>query len=286
MKKFFTTLLAVVSLVLGTSAQATFINEINYLASNPGQGFEIAGPAGQDLTGWSAAMYGADGSMESVRYFEGGLIPDQDNGYGSIWYDVEQGSRQSGGIALINPNGEVVQFLSYGLLGLLNSLLEAVDGPAAGMVAEYAGLQLLPSTSLELVGTGISYLDFLWSTPLGSTPGTVNTNQNFGGLLSILGIFGLSTPTDTQVDAADLPYGVTVFPNPTSSYVQVTITGAVENSTGTVELIDATGKLLEKRKIGTDATTIEVDLSSYQSGTYYLRVTDGKQQVVKPIVRT
>ena len=125
MKKLITTLFTIISFAFFVNAQSasTFINEVNYLASNPSQGIEIAGQAGQDLAGWSIVFYAVNGTVDYVEYLNSGLIPNQQNGYGSIWYDVDQGSN-AGGIALVKPNGEVVQFLSYGTLGFLNTIIQ------------------------------------------------------------------------------------------------------------------------------------------------------------------
>ena len=281
MKKFTITLTTIISFVFALNAQSasTFINEINYLASNPTQGIEIVGQAGQDLAGWSIVMHAVDGAVEYVEYLSGGLIPSQQNGYGSIWYDVEQGTN-GGGIALVNPNGAVVQFLSYGTTGFANIIIQAVEGPAQGMVSDFVGVQLLPENSLQLTGTGLSYLDFVWSIPLGGTPGTINTNQTFG-LTNQLGLFESTSSVEFE-EELDL----TVFPNPTTDFVQVKLPRTSVNK-GMLELFDANGKRLNAINFNTEEiNTLEINLSQYDLGTYILRVTNGETQVAKSIIRT
>ena len=164
--------------------QSVFINEVNYLISNPDQGIEVAGPAGQDLAGWEIVMYGIDGTVSTTKALSG-VIPNQDNGYGAIWYDVEQGFVGNGAV-LVDPSNSIIQFVSYGLDGLSNDLVvTAIEGIASGLNSVFVGVQLLPANSLQLTGTGTTYTDFVWSIPGGITEGAVNTNQFFSSLLPI-----------------------------------------------------------------------------------------------------
>lgn len=285
MKKLIITLFSIFSVGLFVIAQSasTFINEVNYLASNPQQGIEIAGQAGQDLEGWSVVMYTVNGTVDYVEYLNNGLIPNQQNGYGAIWYDVEQGSN-SGGIALVNPNGAVVQFISYGTLGFLNTIIQAVEGPAQGMTSEYIGTQLLPSVSLELIGLGISYLDFIWAIPSGSTPGTVNTNQEFGSPASLMAPVSTITPAISQNN--QLEVNIEVYPNPTTDLIRVSTQGATQQAQNTLELFDATGKILRQVNLGDESrNNFEIDLSSLNFGTYFVKFSNGSNQVTKLIVK-
>ncbi|MCB0376156.1 MAG: hypothetical protein KDD04_09585, partial [Sinomicrobium sp.] len=112
-------------------SQSTFINEINYIASNPtGAGMEIAGESGENLDGWTLVFYQLDGTVSSVEELENKVIPSQQNGYGTVWYEMDQMTGNEG-VALTNPAGMVEQFLAYGL-GTISGIT-ATEGPAAGM---------------------------------------------------------------------------------------------------------------------------------------------------------
>lgn len=168
----------------GLKSQSTFINEINYLASNPDQGIEVAGQAGQDLAGWELVVYGISGTVTATKSLSG-VIPNQQNGYGAIWYDVDQGAGGNG-VALVNPSNNVVQFLSYGVDLLSNDLIvTATEGIAMGMTSTYTEEQLLATNSLQLAGTGSAYPQFSWAIPGGTTKGARNTNQVFSTALPI-----------------------------------------------------------------------------------------------------
>ena len=163
------------------SVASAFINELHYdnSGADVGEGFEIAGNAGLDLAGWSVVLYNGNGGASYATINLIGVIPDQDNGYGTLAF--AQGGIQNGspdGIALVN-NGTVEQFLSY------EGSFVAVDGPANGMTSTDIGVAEASSTpigeSLQLTGAGTSSSDFTWSGPQAETFGSVNTGQSFGG---------------------------------------------------------------------------------------------------------
>ena len=165
----------------GSGSGATvFINEIHYAnnGSDTGEGIEIAGVAGVNLDGWSLALYNGNGGTVYNTDTLTGTIPNQGNGFGTV--SVPISGIQNGapdGVALVNDNNEVVQFLSY------EGTLTATNGPASGLTSENIGVSESGSTpmghSLQLSGTGSTYEDFTWSSAAANTFGTVNTNQTF-----------------------------------------------------------------------------------------------------------
>ncbi|GHA55584.1 hypothetical protein GCM10007389_03860 [Pontibacter akesuensis] len=159
-----------------------FINELHYDndGADAGEGVEIAGNAGADLSGWQLVLYNGNGGTAYSALELSGTIPNQDNGYGTLFFAIT--GLQNGapdGVALINPDGEVVQFLSY------EGSFTATDGLAAGVTSEDIGVMESSSTplnySLQLTGTGTSYADFTWGGPITSTYNLINTGQSFGG---------------------------------------------------------------------------------------------------------
>ncbi|MFZ6031409.1 MAG: endonuclease/exonuclease/phosphatase family protein [Chloroflexota bacterium] len=161
-------------------ASHPFINEIHY--DNDGtdvnEGVEIAGPAGLDLSGWSLVAYNGNGGASYSTISLSGSLPDLQNGYGTIFFPV--GGLQNGapdGIALVAPGDVVSQFLCY------EGTFVATDGPANGMTCVDIGVAEASSQpvgfSLQLVGTGSAYDDFIWAGPLASTYNNVNAGQTF-----------------------------------------------------------------------------------------------------------
>ena len=178
-------LLAAVLLTASASAQSVFINEIHYDndGTDTGEFIEVAGPAGTDLTGWSLFLYTLNGS--SYRDVAlGETIPNQQNGFGTVSTSFPTNGIQNGpsdGVALVMPDGTVVQFLSY------EGVLTATEGPADGMTSTDIGVRETGSTpageSLQLIGSGTSYDDFAWAGPVEDSPGEVNDGQSFMGVV-------------------------------------------------------------------------------------------------------
>jgi predicted extracellular nuclease len=170
---------------VGSRAQsdpAVFINEIHYdnTGTDTGEFVEIAGPAGTSLTGYSIVLYnGAGGGIYDTDALSG-VIPDQQNGFGTVSLSYPSNGIQNGspdGIALVK-NGEILQFLSYEgpmTIGVAPNQVTSIDIGVSENGTEPVG------RSLQLQGTGTTYGDFTWAAPIAQTSGAVNAGQNFGG---------------------------------------------------------------------------------------------------------
>ena len=164
----------------GAPSSLIFINEIHYdnAGADVGERVEIAGLAGADLTGMSLVLYnGRNGQNYSTTDLTG-AIPSQQNGFGTVSFDV--GSLQNGapdGLALVDAQGVVLQFLSY------EGEFEATDGPALGLTSTDIGVAESSSSnageSLQLVGNGFMSSDFTWQAPVADSFGSVNSGQTF-----------------------------------------------------------------------------------------------------------
>ena len=113
------------------------INEFHYDndGADVGEFIEVAGTPGGDLTGWTLVLYNGNGGGAYATIALGGsLSSDGETGYAS----VDAPGMQNGapdGIALVNPDGNVVEFLSY------EGEMTATDGPAAGLTSTDVGTE-------------------------------------------------------------------------------------------------------------------------------------------------
>ena len=75
-----------------------FINELHYDNDgvDTGERIEIAGPAGTNLSGWSLVLYNGNGGMPYATIALGGVIPDQDDGYGTLSFAGPAAGIQNG----------------------------------------------------------------------------------------------------------------------------------------------------------------------------------------------
>ena len=159
-----------------------FINEFHYdnVGGDTGEFIEIAGIAGLDLTGWTIELYNGNGGGVYNTITLSGVLADSGNGYGFSVTTFPSNGIQNGapdGIALIDNNGAVVEFLSY------EGSFTATGGTASGLTSTDIGVIEEGSTpigeSLQLTGTGSAAGDFTWSAPQAETPGAANTGQTF-----------------------------------------------------------------------------------------------------------
>ncbi|MEP2651702.1 MAG: endonuclease [Paraglaciecola sp.] len=157
-----------------------WINEIHYENSGTDQNefVEIAGAANSNLAGWILVAYnGNDGSPYKTTLLSG-TISNQQNGFGTLAFNIsglQNGA--SDGLALINNEGSVIQFLSY------EGTLTATSGEAYGLTSIDINVNETSSTqignSLQLSGNGQSYRDFNWRVATPNTTGSFNNNQSF-----------------------------------------------------------------------------------------------------------
>lgn len=157
-----------------------WFNEIHYDNADPDtlEGLELAGRAGIDLSGWGFLFYdGASGAAFAYIGPLGGTLVDEANGFGTMALPIDGMPEGNIGIALLDANFSVVQFVSYG------GAFTAADDIAAGMMSVDVGLSESEATSagssLQLTGgPGAQYSDFTW-TQAAQTLGAVNAGQSF-----------------------------------------------------------------------------------------------------------
>lgn len=177
-------------LLAAPAAAAVFVNELHYddstASGDTGEGIEVVATAGEDLSGYSIHLYNGSSPNAAVVYNTkavpaGNVV--QCGGQVRIAHvaypvnTVQNGPAD--GLALVDGNGQVVQFLSY------EGQITAANGPAAGM-----GSQNLPvsetnstasGTSLQLRGSGASYDDFSWAASSAQSFGACNSGQQISG---------------------------------------------------------------------------------------------------------
>jgi len=113
-----------------------------------------------------------------------GAMPSTQGGIGVLWIPIAglqnggaDGANEPDGIALVDAQGKVVQFLSY------EGAFTPTNGPAIGMASTDIGVSQLSTTavgtSLSLTGSGREYSAFAWDGFSAATPGQPNPGQTF-----------------------------------------------------------------------------------------------------------
>ncbi|MEM7394158.1 MAG: lamin tail domain-containing protein, partial [Verrucomicrobiota bacterium] len=147
------------------------------ISGDVNEGFEIAGPAGFDLSGYRVHEFLGDTGAENANIDLSGIIPDEGCGYGAVWFPYGGGNLENGpdGFALSHiASATVLQTLAWEGSFIGNS------APAIGRPFEDVGVSEgnTPSTSsLQLIGGSTNLYDFSWSGPSPRSPGMLNTGQ-------------------------------------------------------------------------------------------------------------
>jgi predicted extracellular nuclease len=162
---------AMVPLTAASAAPASgvFLSELHYDNSggDVGEFFEVTGDKGEDLTGWSVALYnGSNGEVYNTIDITS-TIPDEDGSQGAVAFFLPPNGIQNGapdGLALVDDGGAVIEFLSY------EGTLTAVDGPANGTTSTDIGVAELGSP----IGESLQVLAGVWTGPAAESPGLLN----------------------------------------------------------------------------------------------------------------
>jgi hypothetical protein len=159
-------------------ATLPWINEIHYdnASTDVGEGFEIAGPAGLDLAGWQAVTYNGNGGGVTAALGLSGVLTDDGSGFGFRFFPrVGLQNGPADALALVDPGGVVVEFLSYE--GVVSATGGAADGMLSSDIGVSEGSSVPTGYSLQRQGNGSQGSDFTWTSPGPNTQGTVNMGQ-------------------------------------------------------------------------------------------------------------
>lgn len=216
-----------------SGTESVFINEIHYdnSGSDQGEAIEIAGPANTDLSGWSLILYNGSSSQRKpygTIELEGN-INNQCNGFGTLAFNragIQNGAPD--GIALVDNNGVLQQFLSY------EGSFTALEGIATGQTSSNIGVSESSSTvigeSLQLSGDGSLYGNFSWNPASTASFGEPNSNQSFNGV-ACEGSTGGGGGTNPTISKIHQIQGTSDNVIPGEYTVEAIVTGDYQHST-------------------------------------------------------
>ena len=238
-------LLSQTNVGISGNVDGVYINEIHYdnTSTDSGEFWEIAGPAGTDLSAYAVSLYNGNGGGVYRLDVLPITLSDEGTGYGT--YHLEVSGIQNGspdGIALSKTGSTDVQFLSY------EGTFDATDGPAAGLTSVDIGVSEGSSTpegySLEYDESTTSWYVSTDDTPGVFAPGVLSTKKN-------------------QLE------GFSIYPNPTFlGYVHLT-----NNNKAKVQA--SVFNLLGKQVLSETIINNTLDVSNLKSGIYVIKVAQG-----------
>lgn len=154
-----------------------WVNEFHYDngGADANEGFEIAGPAGVSLNGWTLVGYNGSTGSQYETIALSGVLPSEQAGFGALWFNFVGMQNGPDGIALVDSLGAVVEFLAY------EGSFTPTDGPASGLTPTLIGPSesgaVGADQSLQLIGTGSNGVDFSWAAASLASPGSLNSGQ-------------------------------------------------------------------------------------------------------------
>jgi hypothetical protein len=94
--------------------------------------------------------------------------------------------------------------------------------------------------------------------------------------------FESCTPV-TNVESINSSPEPLVFPNPTTSTINITHLQLASDATA--EIINELGRVLIEQKVSKSSEEVSINLTSFPSGMYWLRLTDAGRRIIIPIVK-
>jgi hypothetical protein len=98
--------------------------------------------------------------------------------------------------------------------------------------------------------------------------------------------YDFSVGFTVDVPENEMKHEIAVFPNPSNGLTTVEVSGAVNNDAN-LEILDLTGRMIYSEKMNATAYFAEsfVDVSTYKSGTYLVKIITNDRVYTKSLVK-
>jgi formylglycine-generating enzyme required for sulfatase activity len=216
------------------TASPVWINEINYAASAPSEGVEIAGLAGTNLAGWTLVYRAASGNLSGTDLSLSGTITSVTSGVGTLFFSrASMGT--AGQVALVSPDGAVVDHLSWGTItGVPNS------GLAIGSVNTATGVLASSPNTIGRTGTGCSKAEFATYATTAFTQAAINDGQTTT----------CAPPALPPVDSCSATFGASAYiGSPVTANVSVTLAGVTDVSATVDPLLEIESQIIAEASL-------------------------------------
>lgn len=151
--------------------------------------------------------------------------------------------------------------------------------------------------SMNMLGSGNSCMTYLKYDPFTRNSFSIPTTVDFPSLTvsnisvgfspenSFLTMECMVSPkqANEQFDALEDATGITVYPNPTSDQITVSIPSGLEVN-GSIQILNALGEVVITTTLGSDQTAV-IDLSTQESGLYFVIYSADDQRIVSKVMK-
>ena len=109
-------------------------------------------------------------------------------------------------------------------------------------------------------------------------------SETFANTSSILTQgFQQPEPSPLSVDQIDDEFYCNIFPNPTKDMINISIKSNVIQKLN-IKLMDIYGRLYYDKNFETSELTEQIELKKYRTGTFFIRISDENDKVLKSVV--
>ena len=102
-------------------------------------------------------------------------------------------------------------------------------------------------------------------------------NKWFGTMCGILEFQDLTSSINSPYSQNE----ISIWPNPANSYVNINISG--QNSNNDISVLDSKGLLVFKKTVSSN--NVQLNISNFQQGLYFIRVNTGSNRIIKKLVK-
>ena len=102
-------------------------------------------------------------------------------------------------------------------------------------------------------------------------------NKWFGTMCGILEFQDLTSSINSPYSQNE----ISIWPNPANSYVNINISG--QNSNNDISILDSKGLLVFKKTVSSN--NVQLNISNFQQGLYFIRVNTGSNRIIKKLVK-
>ena len=167
---------------------------------------------------------------------------------------------------------------------------DLLDGVSFHLSTQFRPLSVIFTSKVYTVSLPEASVSVYSSTvvPTGKAAGTVVTDPSTTEVTvtatdeagnTTTCVFNLVVDETLGVNELSFEKGIVLYPNPTEGQVIISASRAID----VIFVYDLRGRLVKQHKVGELSST--VDMTSFESGVYLVKITSGEAQVTKRVIK-
>ena len=108
-------------------------------------------------------------------------------------------------------------------------------------------------------------------------------NRNHYGQSIYVDNINISSASTVSIKELEKDNIVTIFPNPTDGKFTISI-HSTEHESYSLTILNSLAQIIYSDRLSKTITNTEIDMSNFSKGIYWIKLSDGKDEVIKKIV--